>query len=60
MARKLKVTYHKSICGGTQKQKDNVRSLGFRKLHQVRILEDTPVFRGMIEKVRHLVKVEEI
>jgi large subunit ribosomal protein L30 len=60
MAKKLKVTYVKSIIGGTQKQRDTIRSLGFHKLHQSRVVEDNPMFRGMITIVNHLVKVEEI
>jgi len=60
MAKKLKVTYVKSIIGGTARQRSTVRSLGFTKLHQVRIVDDTPVFRGMVNRVNHLVKVEEI
>lgn len=60
MANKLKVTFVKSIIGGTRVQKETIRSLGFRKLHQVKILEDNPVYRGMLNRVFHLVKVEEV
>lgn len=56
----LKVTYVKSSIGYAQSQKDTVRSLGLRKLNQSMIHEDTPVIRGMVFKVKHLVKVEEI
>jgi large subunit ribosomal protein L30 len=56
----LKVTYVKSTIGYAKDQKATVRSLGLRKLHQSVIHEDTPVIRGMVFKVRHLVKVEEI
>lgn len=56
----LKVTYKKSTIGYAQDQKATVRSLGLRKLHQSVIHQDTPVIRGMIFKVRHLVAVEEI
>lgn len=56
----LKVTYVKSTIGYAKDQKATVRSLGLRKLHQSVIHNDTPVIRGMVFKVRHLVKVEEI
>jgi large subunit ribosomal protein L30 len=58
--KKLKVTFVKSTIGGTRVQRETVRSFGFRKLHQSRIVEDTPMFRGMIARVHHLVKVEEV
>jgi large subunit ribosomal protein L30 len=57
---KLKVTFVKSTIGGTRVQRETIRSLGFRKLHQSRIVEDTPMFRGMINRVIHLLKVEEV
>jgi large subunit ribosomal protein L30 len=56
----LKVTYKKSTIGYAKDQKATVRSLGLRKLHQSVIHDDTPVIRGMIFKVQHLVAVEEV
>lgn len=56
----LKVTYVKSTIGYAKDQKDTVRSLGLRKLHQSVVHKDTPGIRGMIFKVQHLVKVEEV
>lgn len=56
----LKVTYVKSTIGYAKDQKATVRSLGLRKLHQSVMHEDTPAIRGMIFKVKHLVKVEEL
>jgi large subunit ribosomal protein L30 len=56
----LKITYTKSTIGYAESQKATVRSLGLRKLHQSVIHEDTPVIRGMIFKVKHLVTVEEL
>ena len=56
----LRVTYKKSTIGYSQAQKDTVRSLGLRKLHQVVELPDNPSMRGMIFKVKHLLHVEEI
>lgn len=57
---KLRITYAKSAIGYSQSQKDTVRSLGLRKLNSVTIQEDNDVIRGMIFKVKHLVKVEEV
>ena len=57
---KLKVTQIKSKNGSNKRQIANLQSLGIRKMHQTVELEDTPVARGMIEKVLHLVQVEEI
>ena len=59
MAR-LKVTYSKSAIGYKKDQKGTIRALGLRKLNQVVEHDDTPVIRGMLHKVRHLVTVEEI
>lgn len=56
----LKVTYKKSTIGYAKDQKATVRSLGLRKLNQSVIHQDTPVIRGMIFKVQHLVTVEEV
>ena len=56
----IRVKYSKSSIGYSQSQKDTVRSLGLRKLHQVVELPDTPSIRGMIFKVQHLVTVEEV
>lgn len=59
MAR-LKITYVRSIIGQKPDQQRTVRALGLRKLHQSVQLEDSPQLRGMVHKVRHLVKVEEV
>ncbi|MCF0166534.1 MAG: 50S ribosomal protein L30 [Bacteroidales bacterium] len=57
---KVKVTQIKSKCGSTKRQIANLVSLGIHRMHQSVEIELTPVSAGMIEKVRHLVKVEEI
>lgn len=57
---KVKVTQIKSKNGATQRQIANLVSLGIHRLHQTVEVELTPVTKGMIEKVRHLVNVEEI
>ncbi|MCR5743104.1 MAG: 50S ribosomal protein L30 [Lachnospiraceae bacterium] len=60
MAEKLKVTLVKSPIGAVPKNKATVEALGLRKLHKTVELPDNAAVRGMIAKVKHLVKVEEI
>ena len=60
MSAKLKITQHKSAIGYEQSQRETIRSLGFKRLNQSVIKEDSPVVRGMIHKVKHLVKVEPV
>jgi len=57
--KKLKITLVRSTIGRLQVQKDTVRALGLRKIHQTVEQADTPAIQGMINKVAHLVKVEE-
>ena len=57
---KLKITQIKSKNGATKRQIANLESLGIRRMHQTVEVELTPVTKGMVEKVRHLVIVEEI
>ena len=57
---KVKITQVKSKNGATQRQIANLVSLGIHRLHQTVEVELTPVTKGMIEKVRHLVVVEEL
>ncbi len=56
--KKLKITQVRSTIGFNKKQKDVVRSLGLRRIRHTIEVPDTPEFRGMIQKVRHLVVVE--
>lgn len=56
----VKVTQVISKNGSTKRQIDNLRSLGLRRINHSVVLEKTPVVAGMINKVRHLVVVEEI
>jgi large subunit ribosomal protein L30 len=56
---KLKITYKKSAIGYNEGQKRTIKALGFRKLNQTVEHDDTAVIRGMINKVSHLVTVEE-
>ncbi|MDD4875777.1 MAG: 50S ribosomal protein L30 [Dehalococcoidales bacterium] len=55
---KLCVTWIKSGIGYAEDQKRTLKSLGFRRLNQSVIHADSASVRGMINKVRHLVKVE--
>jgi large subunit ribosomal protein L30 len=55
----VKVTQTGSPIGRTQDQRATLVGLGLNKMHRTRELEDTPAVRGMIAKVKHLVRVEE-
>jgi large subunit ribosomal protein L30 len=57
---KLKIKQIKSGIGHPKRQKQTLKALGLRKMQQEKEVEATPQILGMIEKVRHLVKVEEI
>ena len=59
MAR-LKVTQKRSEIGGTQGQRDTLRSLGLKRIGDVVVKEDRPGIRGMVNAVPHLVTVEEV
>lgn len=60
MAKQLKITWIKSCIGCPETQKATIKSLGFTKMQQSVIKEDCPQIRGQINKVQHLVSVEEI
>jgi large subunit ribosomal protein L30 len=55
----IQVKLVRSPIGYEQSQKDTVRALGLRRMHQTVEHNDTPVVRGMINKVQHLVSVTE-
>ena len=55
----LRVTQVKSPAGRPQDQHATLKGLGLYQLNRTRELEDTPSVRGMINKVQHLVKVED-
>jgi large subunit ribosomal protein L30 len=57
--KKLKLTLVRSLIGYTQDQRDTVRALGLRRINYSVTREDSAVLRGMVHKVRHLLKVEE-
>jgi len=56
----LKITLVKSTIGSLEDQKATVKALGLKKTQSSVVHEDNPAVRGMIFKVKHLVKVEEI
>ena len=60
MSDKLKVTLVKSTISSIPKHKKTVEALGLRKLHKTVELPNNECVRGMVDQVRHLVKVEEI
>jgi large subunit ribosomal protein L30 len=60
MAKKLAITLTRSVIGRPQDQRITVKTLGLRKMHQTVIHNDNPAIRGMINKVAHLVKVQEV
>ncbi|MGE5390419.1 MAG: 50S ribosomal protein L30 [Deltaproteobacteria bacterium] len=60
MAKQLKITWTKSFIGFPKTQRATIKSLGLTKLQQTVIKNDTPEIRGEINKVKHLVTVEEI
>ncbi len=60
MAKQLKITWSKSSIGYPETQRLTVRSLGLRKLQQTVIKEDSPQLRGQLNKISHLLTVEEI
>ena len=55
----LVITQVKSANGTNGRQRDTLRSLGLRRIGHTVELKDTPQARGMVHRVRHLVKVEE-
>lgn len=57
---KLKITLIRSSIGSTKRQKATLAALGLRKMHHSVEHEDTPQILGMINKMQHLLKVEEV
>ena len=56
---KLNITQVKSGIGYAEDQKRTLKALGLTRMHQVVSHDDSAAIRGMVNKVRHLVKVEE-
>lgn len=57
---KLRITQTRSIIDRPERQKLTIKALGLGRPNWIKIHEDTPQIRGMVNKVSHLVKVEEI
>ncbi len=57
--KKLRITLVRSPIGYNLRQQRTVRALGLRRLNQTVEQDDTPVVRGMIAKISHLIRVEE-
>ncbi len=60
MSDKLRITLAKSPIGYSYRQKRTVQALGLRRMHQTVERKDTPIIRGMVNRVRHLVTVEKV
>jgi large subunit ribosomal protein L30 len=60
MANKLKITQIRSTIKRKEDQKRTIEALGIHRLNQTVVQPDVPQIRGMIHKVKHLLKVEEI
>jgi len=60
MAKKLKITQTRSIVDQIEPQKRTIKALGLGRPNYTVVKNDTPQVRGMIRKVIHLVKVEEL
>ncbi len=56
----LRITLVRSTIGRPPDQGRTVRSLGLRRLHHTVLRPDQPAIRGMVQKISHLVKVEEV
>jgi large subunit ribosomal protein L30 len=56
----IRITLRKSPIGYSDRQKGTVKALGLKRMHQSIEHVDTPVMRGMVARISHLVEVEEI
>ena len=55
----LKIKWARSAIGRAQDQRDTIKSLGFKRLYEERVVKNTPEIRGMVKKVMHLLKIVE-
>ncbi|MBK7450962.1 MAG: 50S ribosomal protein L30 [Anaerolineales bacterium] len=55
----MRVTLVRSAIGYTKDQKATVKALGLRRMHQTVEHKDSPALRGMLNKIIHLIKIEE-
>ena len=56
----LKITQVKGLVGTKPNHHKNIEALGLKRIGQSVVKQDTPIVRGMVHKVRHLVTVEEV
>jgi large subunit ribosomal protein L30 len=59
-AKKLKITQVKSVIKNTWRQKQTIKALGLQRIGHSVMHRDTDQIRGMIDKVNHLIRVEEV
>ena len=59
MEKRIKAKWVRSVIGRQERQRETIRGLGFRRLHQTVTLPDRPEIRGMIGRVNHLLEVTE-
>lgn len=60
MAKKLRVKQIRSYISAKPNQKATLRALGLRKINAERVHDDTPVIRGMLQVVKHMIEISEI
>ena len=58
--KEIKITLVKSTIGQVESVKETVKALGLKKIRSSKELDDSPVVMGMVAKVKHLVKVENV
>lgn len=58
-AQKLRITQVRSVIRRPENQKRTIAALGLRRMHQTVIHDDTPEMRGMLNRVNHLIRIEE-
>ncbi len=58
--KKIKITLVKSVIGYNKKERETVKGLGLRRIRHSVVREDRPEIWGMVKKIPHLVKVEEV
>ena len=60
MEKKIKITQIRSIIGKLEAHKRTIKALGLKKIRNSVVHVDTPVIRGMVNTVKHLIKVEAV
>ena len=58
--KRIKITLVRSTIGRLKNQKDTARALGLNKMHKTVEHDDSPVIRGMVNRISHLVQVEDV